>query len=78
MKPVIGCLGAGRMGRGIAVVFAFAGHQVVVVDFNFGVAFRTGRHTLSLKSRRYTARRSLRSDAFGRESIITSEFDTSQ
>ena len=22
MKPVIGCLGAGRMGRGIAVVFA--------------------------------------------------------
>ena len=33
MKPVIGCLGAGRMGRGIAVVFAFAGHQVVVIDF---------------------------------------------
>jgi 3-hydroxybutyryl-CoA dehydrogenase len=33
MKPVIGCLGAGRMGRGIAVVFAFAGHQVMVVDF---------------------------------------------
>jgi len=33
MKPVIGCLGAGRMGRGIAVVFAFAGHEVVVVDF---------------------------------------------
>src|SRR2546423_12067624 len=33
MNPVIGCLGAGRMGRGIAVVFAFAGHQVVVVDF---------------------------------------------
>ena len=33
MRPVIGCLGAGRMGRGIAVVFAFAGHQVVVVDF---------------------------------------------
>ena len=33
MKQVIGCLGAGRMGRGIAVVFAFAGHQVVVIDF---------------------------------------------
>ena len=33
MKPVIGCLGAGRMGCGIAVVFAFAGHQVVVIDF---------------------------------------------
>ena len=33
MKPAIGCLGAGRMGRGIAVVFAFAGHEVVLVDF---------------------------------------------
>ena len=33
MRPTIGCLGAGRMGRGIAVVFAFAGHQVVMVDF---------------------------------------------
>ena len=32
MKPVIGCLGAGRMGRGIAVVFAYAGHQVTLVD----------------------------------------------
>ena len=31
MKVV--CLGAGRMGRGIAVVFAFAGHDVVVLDF---------------------------------------------
>jgi 3-hydroxybutyryl-CoA dehydrogenase len=29
----IACLGAGRMGRGIAVVFAYAGHDVVVVDF---------------------------------------------
>ena len=29
----IACLGAGRMGRGIAVVFAYAGHQVTVVDF---------------------------------------------
>jgi 3-hydroxybutyryl-CoA dehydrogenase len=33
MKPMIGCLGAGRMGRGIAVVFAFAGHRVALVDF---------------------------------------------
>jgi 3-hydroxybutyryl-CoA dehydrogenase len=33
MKPAIGCLGAGRMGRGIAVVFAFAGHEVVLIDF---------------------------------------------
>ncbi len=29
----IACLGAGRMGRGIAVVFAYAGHPVRVVDF---------------------------------------------
>ncbi len=32
MRPPIGCLGAGRMGRGIAVVFAFAGHDVVLID----------------------------------------------
>ena len=28
--PVIACLGAGRMGRGIAVAFAYAGHAVVL------------------------------------------------
>jgi 3-hydroxybutyryl-CoA dehydrogenase len=32
-REPIACLGAGRMGRGIAVVFAYAGHQVTVVDF---------------------------------------------
>jgi 3-hydroxybutyryl-CoA dehydrogenase len=32
-RPRIACLGAGRMGRGIAVVFAYAGHDVAVVDF---------------------------------------------
>lgn len=30
--PVIGALGAGRMGRGIAHAFAFAGHEVVLID----------------------------------------------
>ncbi len=30
--PVIGALGAGRMGRGIAHAFAFGGHEVVLVD----------------------------------------------
>ncbi|HJZ20717.1 MAG TPA: 3-hydroxyacyl-CoA dehydrogenase NAD-binding domain-containing protein, partial [Bradyrhizobium sp.] len=30
--PAIGCLGAGRMGRGIAVAFAYAGHRVTLVD----------------------------------------------
>lgn len=29
----IACLGAGRMGRGIAAVFAYAGHPVEIVDF---------------------------------------------
>jgi 3-hydroxybutyryl-CoA dehydrogenase len=29
---VIGALGAGRMGRGIAQAFAFAGHEVVLID----------------------------------------------
>ena len=29
----IACIGAGRMGRGIALAFARAGYDVVVVDF---------------------------------------------
>src|SRR5580700_10925112 len=29
---VIACLGAGRMGRGIAVAFAYAGHAVTMID----------------------------------------------
>jgi 3-hydroxybutyryl-CoA dehydrogenase len=33
MRELIACLGAGRMGRGIAVVFAYAGHDVTLVDF---------------------------------------------
>jgi 3-hydroxybutyryl-CoA dehydrogenase len=31
-RPMIACLGAGRMGRGIAVAFAYAGHAVVMID----------------------------------------------
>ena len=30
--PPIACLGAGRMGRGIAVAFAYAGHAVTMID----------------------------------------------
>jgi 3-hydroxybutyryl-CoA dehydrogenase len=30
--PDIACLGAGRMGRGIAVAFAYAGHRVTMID----------------------------------------------
>ncbi len=32
-RAPIACLGAGRMGRGIAVAFAYAGHPVMLVDF---------------------------------------------
>ena len=28
----IACLGAARMGRGIAVAFAYAGHSVTLID----------------------------------------------
>jgi 3-hydroxybutyryl-CoA dehydrogenase len=31
-RPAIACLGAGRMGRGIAVAFAYAGHDVIMID----------------------------------------------
>jgi len=31
-RPLIACLGAGRMGRGIAVAFAYAGHRVTLID----------------------------------------------
>lgn len=31
-RPRIACLGAGRMGRGIAVAFAYAGHEVAILD----------------------------------------------
>src|ERR1700693_4858260 len=31
-RRVIACLGAGRMGRGIAVAFAYAGHAVTMID----------------------------------------------
>jgi 3-hydroxybutyryl-CoA dehydrogenase len=31
-RPGIACLGAGRMGRGIAVAFAYAGHAVTMID----------------------------------------------
>jgi 3-hydroxybutyryl-CoA dehydrogenase len=31
-RPSIACLGAGRMGRGIAVAFAYAGHAVTMID----------------------------------------------
>ena len=31
-RPAIVCLGAGRMGRGIAVAFAYAGHTVTMIE----------------------------------------------
>ncbi len=32
-REPVACLGAGRMGRAIAIVFAYAGHPVSIVDF---------------------------------------------
>jgi 3-hydroxybutyryl-CoA dehydrogenase len=37
-RPMIACLGAGRMGRGIAVAFAYAGHAVTMIDIKPRVA----------------------------------------
>src|SRR3954454_13610356 len=31
-RPTIACLGAGRMGRGIAVAFAYAGHAITMIE----------------------------------------------
>jgi 3-hydroxybutyryl-CoA dehydrogenase len=36
IRPAIACLGAGRMGRGIAVAFAYAGHAVTLIDVKAG------------------------------------------
>ncbi|HLZ05031.1 MAG TPA: 3-hydroxybutyryl-CoA dehydrogenase [Bradyrhizobium sp.] len=35
-RPAIACLGAGRMGRGIAVAFAYAGHAIAMIDVKAG------------------------------------------
>jgi 3-hydroxybutyryl-CoA dehydrogenase len=37
-RAAIACLGAGRMGRGIAVAFAYAGHAVAMIDVKAGRA----------------------------------------
>lgn len=43
----IACLGAGRMGRGIAVAFAYAGHPVTLIDVKDG---RSGEQFEQLKA----------------------------
>jgi 3-hydroxybutyryl-CoA dehydrogenase len=42
-RPAIACLGAGRMGRGIAVAFAYAGHRVTMIDVKARPAEQFGR-----------------------------------
>ena len=37
-RPVVACVGAGRMGRGIAHAFAYAGHEVRLVDVSSALA----------------------------------------
>src|SRR6202022_2503129 len=46
VRPAIACLGAGRMGRGIAVAFAYAGHAVIMID----VKARTGDQFVTLEA----------------------------
>jgi 3-hydroxybutyryl-CoA dehydrogenase len=46
IRPAIACLGAGRMGRGIAVAFAYAGHAVTMID----VKERTDEQFLRLEA----------------------------
>jgi len=36
IRLAIACLGAGRMGRGVAVAFAYAGHAVTMIDVKAG------------------------------------------
>jgi 3-hydroxybutyryl-CoA dehydrogenase len=43
MVAEIVCLGAGRMGRGIALAFAYAGYQVDLLDFKARTAFEWQR-----------------------------------
>jgi 3-hydroxybutyryl-CoA dehydrogenase len=48
--PVIAALGAGRMGRGIAHAFAYAGHEVRLIDLkerNAADAARVGREAIA-------------------------------
>lgn len=42
-RVIIGALGAGRMGRGIALVFAYAGHRCILIDIKLrdAAAFAT-------------------------------------
>ena len=62
-REPIACLGAGRMGRGIAVVFAYAGHDVAVVDFKPRATADFER--LAALARRKSARRWRASPSFG-------------
>jgi len=46
-RPAIACLGAGRMGRGIAVAFAYAGYAVAMIDVK---ADRSAEHFSRLEA----------------------------
>jgi 3-hydroxybutyryl-CoA dehydrogenase len=46
-RSAIACLGAGRMGRGIAVAFAYAGHAVTMIDVKEG---RSAEHFAKLEA----------------------------
>ena len=51
-RPAIACLGAGRMGRGIAVAFAYAGHDVTMIDVKTALRGRSSQRSKPTRSAR--------------------------
>jgi 3-hydroxybutyryl-CoA dehydrogenase len=49
-RAAIACLGAGRMGRGLAVTFAYAGHDVAIIDFRERTADDTDRYRTQVQN----------------------------
>jgi 3-hydroxybutyryl-CoA dehydrogenase len=50
VRAAIACLGAGRMGRGLAVTFAYAGHDVAIVDFRERTADDADRYRTQVQN----------------------------
>ena len=75
-RPAIACLGAGRMGRGIAVAFAYAGHAVTMIDVKarsaeqFAILEADARDEVA-KTLASLARFGLLKDCFHRPQILT-------
>jgi 3-hydroxybutyryl-CoA dehydrogenase len=81
--PAVVCLGAGRMGRGIAVAFAYAGHAVTMIDVKprpaeqfeklQGEALDEVRKTLASLSRFGLLKEAEAEIVIGRVSVVASQ-----